>query len=339
MKKFLLKYLSLVCISIFLLEACTDSNNIETEIPLKPTEEVDKPRNYKIAVASDVHYFDLSLLKEDGKAFQDALKSDRKMLVESGEIIDNLIDQVIEKKPQLFLITGDLTKDGEKISHVNLIKKLDRVRSAGIKVFVIPGNHDINNPHALEFNGENTTPVDRVNPEEFATLYKNYGYNEAEWVEKGPNLCYLVEPIEGLWIIGIDACIYENNIQENYPRTGGELDAARMKWITDKAKEGKEAGKTVIAMMHHGVVEHFPGQATIAKDYLVQDYQNISKEFALSNLNYVFTGHFHAQDIAVQEFGAQSIYDIETGSAVTYPCPYRIVDIDDNGMKINSHLN
>ena len=40
-------------------------------------------------------------------------------------------------------------------------------------------------------------------------------------------------------------------------------------------------------------------------------------------------GHFHAQDITRKSFDnpRRVIYDIETGSTVTAPCPYRIVRI------------
>ena len=43
----------------------------------------------------------------------------------------------------------------------------------------------------------------------------------------------------------------------------------------------------------------------------------------------VFTGHFHAQDITRRTFdnGRRTLYDIETGSTVTAPCPYRRVAI------------
>ena len=47
-----------------------------------------------------------------------------------------------------------------------------------------------------------------------------------------------------------------------------------------------------------------------------------------SGLNVVFTGHFHAQDIAKKTTTTSFIYDIETGSTVTSPCPYRMVTLN-----------
>jgi len=46
----------------------------------------------------------------------------------------------------------------------------------------------------------------------------------------------------------------------------------------------------------------------------------------------IFTGHFHAQDVVKKSFPDGSfILDIETGSPITYPCPYRIVSLDSSG--------
>jgi len=49
------------------------------------------------------------------------------------------------------------------------------------------------------------------------------------------------------------------------------------------------------------------------------------------NARLVFTGHYHAQDITMARWTEPNkfVFDIETGSLVTYPAPYRIVSIDD----------
>ena len=45
-------------------------------------------------------------------------------------------------------------------------------------------------------------------------------------------------------------------------------------------------------------------------------------------MQYVFTGHMHANDIAsITTENGNTLYDIETGSVVTYPSPARSVTI------------
>jgi len=49
-----------------------------------------------------------------------------------------------------------------------------------------------------------------------------------------------------------------------------------------------------------------------------------------------FTGHYHAQDIVRGEYGDKFIYDIETGSLVTAPCPIRYLDLRNNSLYVES---
>ena len=103
---------------------------------------------YTLLVCSDPHIMAPELVVQEGPAFEETLRSDRKLLLESVQIFDQLIKEALEIRPDLFLICGDLTKDGELASYRYLTQRLDRLTEAGIKVLVVPGNHDINNPLA-----------------------------------------------------------------------------------------------------------------------------------------------------------------------------------------------
>ena len=67
----------------------------------------------KIAIISDTHVMAPQLLVSDGTAIEEYLTRDRKMLRESAEILDTLVASILELKPNMVLVTGDLTKDGE----------------------------------------------------------------------------------------------------------------------------------------------------------------------------------------------------------------------------------
>lgn len=135
---------------------------------------------WKMCVISDVHIMAPKLLKADGKIFQRYLAADRKLLKESVEIMDSVTNRILAEHPKVVLITGDLTKDGERVSHIYLVKHfLSKFRQKGIKVFVIPGNHDINNPHAVVYDGDKVTRAATVTPAEFASIYADYGYSRA----------------------------------------------------------------------------------------------------------------------------------------------------------------
>ena len=287
----------------------------------------------KICSASDLHYFAPSLLVNDGTAFQTYLAQDRKLIAESKAITAALVAKINEEKPEILVVTGDLTKDGERQSHLELAKYLDTIEMNGItKVFVVPGNHDVNNIHAYSYDGANKTRVDSISPADFKTIYKDFGYSEATDVDS-ISLTYLAKPSSNIWILGIDACMYDSNMVRNEPVTEGRFKPATYKWILDRLVEAKTAGATVIGLMHHGATEHYTGQSVNYSDYVVAGWDTISKNFANAGLKLMFTGHYHANDITLKKgTGSNFIYDIETGSTVTWPCPYRVMTLNSNNL-------
>lgn len=284
----------------------------------------------KIFVASDLHYFDPDLIINDGQALNNYLTMDRKMIRESAAILEALIEKILDEQPDFVLIPGDLTKDGELTSHQKLAGYFQLLENAGIEVFVVPGNHDINNPHAFAFDGPNVIPVPTVSPAQFKTIYANFGFNQA--IATDPHsLTYIVEPVPGLWIFCMDVCKYDNNFSLNKPETGGRFKPETYNWIVQKLQQAAYLNKRVLGMMHHGMYEHYQGQATLFSEYVIENWQSVSGSFADLGMEAVFTGHYHAQDIVrVTTPNGNTMYDIETGSMVTYPCPYRIVTIENN---------
>jgi len=284
----------------------------------------------KFAVISDPHLYDKSL-GTTGKAFEDYLAHDRKMLIESEEIFSKAIDRIAADKDIDFLIIpGDLTKDAEIINHELVASYLKKLDDAGIKCYVVPGNHDVNNPHSVRFEGDAKYPEPSATPEKFAEIYDKYGYGDA--LHRDPNsLSYIAEVGHRTWLFALDSCKYDNNI--DHPETSGAFSSETIEWVLKMLKKAKEENITVFGMMHHGVVEHFPGQTVNFSEYVVDEFPTVGKIFGDNGLNVIFTGHFHAQDIVKSDFGTSVVYDVETGSTVTAPCPYRVVTLN-SGEKI-----
>jgi len=291
----------------------------------------------RIAVVSDLHVMAPELLEMEGKAFDSYVAGDRKMLKESTSILQELTRQLLEIKPELVLISGDLTKDGEFSSHRYLVENcLNILKSAGIRTLVVPGNHDVNNPNAVSYNRDTTQRVKTVTPKEFADCYSDFGYGKA--IARDPNsLSYVAEPCQNLRILAIDACRYEmNDFEKNKCVTGGRIKPETMDFIRKQVADAKIRGIQIFAMMHHGLIQHWNGQSELMKDYLIEDWSNHAESFSQMGLNVIFTGHFHAQDIVKFESGNAFVYDIETGSTVTYPCPYRLVSLNNENLSIET---
>jgi len=292
-------------------------------------------------VISDTHFYDTELVIE-GLAFENYLKNDRKLLKESQAILESTIDSLLDEEINFLLITGDLTKDGALTSHQKFASYLKILEENNIEVYVIPGNHDINNSNALSYKDDTATRVLSISPKDFENIYYDFGYAQALDRDEH-SLSYVVEPIEGLWLIGLDSCRYEDSKVLGYPVTAGRISIEIEEWCLEKLQEAKTNQKFVIGFMHHGILEHFKDQSIFFESYVINDWKNVSESFAEAGLKLVFTGHFHAQDATEKIWfknGLEySITDIETGSLVSYPCPYRIVSINQYGyLNIQSEL-
>jgi hypothetical protein len=313
------KYLIMIIITFMMIQISPAKNNIQSSIT----------NTFNISVIADLHYFNPAL-GNSGKCFEEYLKSDRKMLAESDAILNSAFNSLLQENSEIILIPGDITKDGELLSHKAVAQKLIALENAGKKVFVIPGNHDINNPDAVYYSGDTCYRTESVSPEDFADIYNRFGYGEA-FTKDTSSLSYIVEAQKGLWVLGIDDCIYDKNYDLGKPVVGGRIKESTMLWIEKHLNRAKQLGITVIAMMHHGLLEHFAGQKEIFNDYVIEDWQSRANRLADAGLKIVFTGHFHAQDICSMHFDNGSfIYDIQTGSLLTYPCPYRNLSIINN---------
>ncbi len=283
-------------------------------------------------VLSDIHYYDLSL-GTTGEAYEKMLRTNKevKMNEESPEILAASVEAISKEDANFVIICGDLTKDGEKTSHTLLAKELKNLLAAGKQVFVINGNHDIENPRASRYNGNEKERVASVSPKEFTEIYADFGYNSALYRDPD-SLSYVAEPLPGLWLFALDTCRWRETFRE-----AGKFYLKTRAWIEEMLIKAEREKKAVLVMMHHGLLEHYPNNKRFFAAYVIEDDEKIRDMFIKYGVRLVFSGHFHSQDVALKRLSEGFIYDIETGSLVTYPCPYRIVSITtDQKMKVST---
>ena len=281
----------------------------------------------RFAVISDLHLFDTSL-GTHGNAFQDYLNRDRKLLAESRELVETALDEIADLDAGFVLISGDLTKDGERMNHEIVAKRLAELERSGKQVYVVPGNHDIDNSDAVRFIGDRTEPVSSVTASEFAEIYQSFGFGEA--LERdSASLSYLVEPVPGLWLLALDSCKWQQHKPGEHPAVGGVISPQTRQWMEGILKSAQASDKRVIVTLHHGIMEHYPGNEDNYPEYLLDNHEEIFELLAVYHVQLVFSGHFHAQDITGKrsESNGATVFDIETGSLVTPPCPYRVIEL------------
>lgn len=317
--KILASLLSIVI--IIMLNSCSDDSSTNN-----PTDE----DVIKISVFTDPHLYDVSL-GTSGDAFKMYLAGDRKMIVESEAILKSIVNMISSDDSKVVMVSGDLTKDGELKSHQLFASYLKQLEEKGKRVYVIPGNHDVDNPASFSYPaGSNPVKVPSVSAQEFKNIYAEYGYKEAIATDPNGSLSYIVEPTNGLWIFCLDACRWKENSGKSHSVTGGMFSDATLNWIKHKLAEGKQKNKLMIGAVHHNITEHFNGQKLLFTDYVIDNWETIAKTFAENGMNLVLTGHHHAHDARKYTSGNNFIVDIQTSSAVTWPSAIRRIEIDKN---------
>ena len=276
-----------------------------------------------MVVATDLHYL-APELRDDGTAFRTFLASgDGRQVGDVDEIVEAFARDIRRIKPGVLVISGDLTNNGEKQSHLALAQKLRAIeRASGTRVFVIPGNHDILNPWARGFERERQYRVDSVTRDDFRTLYGEFGYDEAISADSS-SLSYLAAPSDGVWLLMLDTSEYRFNRALGRPGTRGVLASATLEWIRQCAGRANELGAQIITVMHHNLVDH---SELLHRGYTLDNGDEVRSLFGTLGLNTVLSGHLHIQDIKRIGGASTSMYDIATSSLSGYPQQYGVIE-------------
>jgi 3',5'-cyclic AMP phosphodiesterase CpdA len=237
-------------------------------------------------------------------------------------LFDAFVYNLKNAPPDILILTGDLTFNGELDSHRELAGRLKTMEDLGIKVYVIPGNHDIQNPFARRFSQNRAYSTPQVSPEDFARIYRGFGYAEAISRDAG-SLSYVVQPFAGLRLFMLDSNIYQYNNALGMPVSEGEIKAASRAWLKTEAEAAKKAGCRLIAAMHHSLTEH---NAVARQSWTVADSPAIAELFASLGINLVLTGHIHVQSIAQAPTPAGPVWDIATSAFSVFPHEYGLLE-------------
>lgn len=266
-----------------------------------------------IAVASDLHYLSPALT-DYGSGFHYLTENgDGKDLLHGEEITDAFLDRIRETKPTALLLTGDLTFNGARKSHVDLIKKLMSLLDDGIRVLVLPGNHDLNNHMAASFSGDTYKQEENINTEGFAALYAPFGYSDA-LSRDTDSLSYIAELTPGLRVMMLDV----NGTVES-----GTISEETLLWIRRQLEEARRQGARVISASHQTILAH---NSVFIEEFQIQGADKLEEIYEQYHVICNFSGHMHIQHI---EEGRQ-FPDIASSCLLTWPIQYGMLSIDGN---------
>lgn len=183
-----------------------------------------------------------------------------------------------------------------------------------------------------------------------ALLAANYSKRMYE-VEKGfsvPDLSYVVEPVENVWIMAIDGNTYipKNNKEssqnpQNYKGASiGYNNVLSNKkhlidWVKNIASIAKQKNKTLIAFTHYPMVDFNDGASEEIKSLLGDKkwqlervpQEEVAKVFSEAGIKLHFAGHMHINDTGSRKIGDNFLVNVQVPSLAAYIPAYKILTI------------
>lgn len=165
-----------------------------------------------------------------------------------------------------------------------------------------------------------------------------------------PDASYLVEPVEGVWLLAIDANVYipkpeKLPLAQQFNGSGSagynkvlSHKAHVVMWIADVVKRAAANNKQLIAFSHFPMVEFYNGQseaiAELFGDAALQlarkPESTVSKFLAETGLKVHVGGHMHFNDTGVIKSDNHFLFNIQAPSLAAYVPAYKILTLQGN---------
>lgn len=153
-----------------------------------------------------------------------------------------------------------------------------------------------------------------------------------------PDASYIVEPVDGIWLLALDGNVYTYTGSEWKGSSEGFNQAAfhkqhQLDWIKKVAAEAEKRGKTLISFSHYPLVEFHDGASEDMKSLFgAHKFQldrvpsnETTKLYAEAGIRIHFAGHMHINDTGFynDQTTTQTMYNIQVPSIAAFPAAYK----------------
>ncbi|MDD6727870.1 MAG: metallophosphoesterase [Eubacteriales bacterium] len=278
----------------------------------------------KLTFIADTHHYSKTL-GTDGRQYFLRSGSDQKCLAETGDIIDAAFEKIANSDTDAVMIAGDVSNDGEKISHIEFREKLYRLKEKK-RVYLITATHDWccdENPR--RFQGSIVThDVETIRSDELRDFYYDFGPSDAisEYITHIGTCSYVVQLSKNVRLLAL------NDDKNDNDHAG--FTEEHFRWIEEQIKQAEKDGCLIIGMEHHLLTPHISSLIT-GGGTCVENREYVASRLADAGLKYMFVGHSHIQSTTdfVSEKG-NKIVEVNIGSLVGYPAPIVNVTVNDD---------
>ncbi len=221
-------------------------------------------------------------------------------------LVDKLIKKCIPPSDYTIVLTGDIVDKGKEIGEFEKAKIiLDKLEIAGIKLLLVPGNHDYGSGKSIS--------------EKYQKRFKKVFYGNSKY--EFPS-CKI---INNTAFIGLDSLQGEFDTKKP-KRPNGSIGKGQLKKLREELSKPKVLQcKYCVVYLHHHPFYKAPFWIMALKDS--KELGNILKEFDIDMLMF---GHKHKGDILNgKKWGIPRIFDggCSTGKKMDKPTPVRIIDL------------
>lgn len=187
-----------------------------------------------------------------------------------------------------------------------------------------------------------------------AALLSNRVYDVAPGYEV-PDVSYVVEPVDGLWLMAIDGNVYipkknatadakdPKNYSEASTGYNNVLSNKKhlIKWVEEISAQAKQQGKTLIAFSHFPMIDFNDDASAEIKELLGPNkwqlnrvpVEEVAQVFADAGLKIHFGGHMHINDTGIRTTAkGNTLVNIQTPSLAAYIPAYKLLTIKKDNL-------
>ena len=158
---------------------------------------------------------------------------------------------------------------------------------------------------------------------------------------------YLVEPVEGVWLLAIDGGVYlPDKVADGKQLYKGssvgynnllQYKPFLLPWVKKIAGEAEKRGKTLVAFSHYPLVDFNDGASELVRkawgenkfDLHRVPSEEVGKAFLEAGIRLHVAGHMHVNDTGVlQGKDGKCLYNIQVPSIATYIPAYKILSLE-----------
>jgi 3',5'-cyclic AMP phosphodiesterase CpdA len=169
--------------------------------------------------------------------------------------------------------------------------------------------------------------------------YRNFPIDEGKLLI--PDASYLVEPVEGLWLLAIDGNVYlQDSRSGNYTSSSigfnltKDQKSHQLDWIKNVVAEAKRLNKTLISFSHYPLADFNDGASEELKALFGPSKFQLnrvptsktSKSYLDAGISVHFAGHMHSNDTGVFEDSlGNQLVNIQVPSLAAFPPAYKLL--------------